>query len=297
MSTGNTIAAVIVTFNRAQKLAKVLDAVLAQTRLPDRIFVIDNASTDNTAEIVRQHGNDSVTYVPLAVNGGGAGGFNEGVRAAYQDGFDYLWLMDDDGYPAPSALEILHDSIREFTARYEWRPSFACSAVKWMDGSLCEMNTPSPVWDWPRFYTDDLPVFLVQSCSFVSVLIPSWAVRKHGLPVKDYFIWYDDAEYTQRIATSYPGLFCPRSLTMHDTPDNKGVNYGLVTAASLWKFRYGARNEASFKHETQGLWGFVSFLRRAHVEMRTGSVPARLRLKIYKAAFSGLRFRPKREMV
>jgi len=292
MSLGWTIAAVIVTYNRCAKLARVLDAVLAQDLLPDRIFVIDNASTDATEAVVAAAASPLITYVRLPVNSGGAGGFAEGIKIAYRDGFDYFWLMDDDGYPEAPALAVLKSSLINFEALHLWKPAFACSMVKWIDGSLCEMNTPQPEWDWPRFYSDQLPVMLVKSCSFVSVLVPSWVVRKHGLPFGEYFIWYDDAEYTQRLAQSYPGLFCPRSITVHDTPDNKGVNYGLVSRTNLWKFLYGARNESSFKYARYGLSGWFSMVRRMHMEMRAGGVAWGLRLAVYQAAVRGVRFRP-----
>lgn len=292
-----TIAAVIVTYNRADKLSKVLDAVLAQNVLPDRVYVVDNASTDHTAEIIRAKASGLIEHMVLPTNIGGAGGFHAGIKAAYAGGHDYFWVMDDDGYPAEDALKVLRDSLESFAVRHKHQPSFACSSVRWIDNDLCEMNTPNPVWDWPRFYSPDLPVFLVGSCSFVSVLIPAWAVKIHGLPIKDYFIWYDDAEYTQRIAQSYPGLFCPQSIVIHDTPENKGVNYGFVNQASLWKFRYGARNEASFRYHYRGKVSFLSFLRRIRGEMNAAGVPGHLKREIYKAAFSGIRFNPAIEKV
>ena len=45
---------VIVTFNRADLLGRMLDGLAAQTRLPDAVFVVDNASTDHTAEVVER---------------------------------------------------------------------------------------------------------------------------------------------------------------------------------------------------------------------------------------------------
>ena len=161
-----------------------------------------------------------------------------------------------------------------------------------MDGTLCEMNTPRPVWDWPRFLQPGAPWVLVDSCSFVSALIPRWAVREHGLPIADYFIWFDDAEYTRRIARSYPGIYCPESRVIHDTPDNRGVNFGLVDDKSLWKFKYGARNETSFRRREQGLPGVLSYAYGVHRQMRQSNVPWPLRRQIFRSIVRGLAFRP-----
>ncbi|MET1037321.1 MAG: glycosyltransferase, partial [Aeromicrobium sp.] len=102
-----TVAVVVVTFNRADLLAGMLDGLAAQTRRPDAVIVVDNASTDHTREVL-----EARTDLPLHVthshdNLGGAGGFHLGVRAAYDAGWDRVWLMDDDVVPAPGCLEAL----------------------------------------------------------------------------------------------------------------------------------------------------------------------------------------------
>lgn len=296
MTQSPTVAAVIVTYNRSDKLIKVLDALSTQTRVPDRIYVIDNASTDDTPTLMKERESDIVKHVRLTKNVGGAGGFNAGVKAAFADGYDLIWISDDDAYPEPDALEKLIDGLADFEAETGHKPSFACSAVRWTDGSWCEMNTPGTVWDWPRFYRDDMRCFLVQSCSFVSVLVPRWAVRAHGFPIKDYFIWFDDAEYTKRLARSYPGIFIPDSLVIHDVGVNQGVNYGMITDDTLWKFRYGARNETSYRRREEGLVGVLAFIYSVRKQMAQGRLPTRLRRPIYKAIWEGWRFQPEIEM-
>lgn len=294
MSLLTSTAAVIVTYNRSAKLMKVLDALDAQSQKPDWIFVVDNASTDDTAERVAERAASmpNLHHICLPKNIGGAGGFHEGMKAAYQAGAAYLWISDDDAYPEPDAIKQLLDAIQTFELDNGWRPSFACSRVEWIDGSMCEMNTPGPVWDWPRFLTPDKAWALVRSCSFVSVLIPRWAVAEHGLPISDYFIWFDDAEYTRRLARSYPGIFVPESRVIHDTPENKGVNYGLVTDKNLWKFEYGVRNEASFTRREQGFPGVMAFAWRVRGQMKGGNVAGSLQRRIYAAILRGWAFRP-----
>lgn len=287
-----SLAAVIVTYNRSDKLRKVLDAVLAQTRKFDKIYVVDNASTDDTPEVVASYTDPSVVHVRLPRNAGGAGGFHKGIRTAYEAGHDYFWISDDDAYPQPDALELLLKNLESFDAETKWRAPFACSRVNWVDGSLCEMNVPNPVWDWPRWYRKDNAQFLVRSCSFVSVLVARWAVKAHGLPIQDYFIWHDDVEYTMRLARSYPGLYCPDSIVIHDTPENKGVNFALVTEENLWKFKFGARNEASRQLRDRGKYGYLAFAHHIRQQMKGGKVPWRLRRQIYRSLLRGYLFRP-----
>lgn len=287
------LAAVIVTYNRKAKLTKVLSAIFAQTETPDRVFVIDNASTDGTDELLKDYPDPRLQHVRLPENIGGAGGFHEGVRVAYEEGYDYIWLSDDDAYPRPDAIARLRRGLEGFHGKHGRAAPFACSMVRWTDGSLCEMNTPATVWDWPRFYNAEQRMFLVRSCSFVSMLIPRWAVQKHGYPIADYFIWYDDAEYSQRLARSHPGLFVADSVVIHDIPANKGVNYGLINDDSIWKFRYGARNETSFRWRTGGWFAVLEFVRQVWIQMSRGKVARRHRREIWRAVLRGLSFNPR----
>lgn len=299
MSVLTGTAAIIVTFNRAAKLAKVLDALDRQVVRPEVIWVVDNASTDGTGDLVlaRARQMPAIRYLRLPGNLGGAGGFHAGLKAAYAQGANYFWLSDDDAYPEPDALRILQEEMAGFQVRHGWRPAFACSRVEWTDGSLCEMNTPRPAWDWPRFLCDGSAPVLVASCSFVSVLIPRWAVKEHGLPIADYFIWFDDVEYTGRLSRSYPGIFCPRSRVVHDIASNRGVHFGQLRESDLWKYRYGTRNEASFRRREGGIAGLAGYAFRVHRQMKDADVPWRLRRKIYASILRGAGFRPGIERV
>ena len=57
--TQTNVAAVIVTYNRADKLGKVIEQVLGQDRPADQIIVVDNASTDDTASVLDAYQDDA----------------------------------------------------------------------------------------------------------------------------------------------------------------------------------------------------------------------------------------------
>src|SRR3954468_16615835 len=105
--TGESVAVVVVTFNRADLLGRTLDGLAAQTHAPDAVIVVDNASTDHTREVLDAHGGLPLQRIHLDSNTGGAGGFRAGVESAYDQGFDRIWLMDDDVVPAPDCLTVL----------------------------------------------------------------------------------------------------------------------------------------------------------------------------------------------
>ena len=98
-----TICAVVVTHRRPDELAKSLDAVTTQTRVPDHLVVVDNDDDARVREIVAGQP-IATTYLGSQRNLGGAGGFALGMLHALSLGADWVWLADDDGRPADSEV-------------------------------------------------------------------------------------------------------------------------------------------------------------------------------------------------
>lgn len=289
----STVAAVIVTFNRKDKLVRVIDHVLAQSRTPEWVIVVDNASTDGTAEVLANYaGNDRVIVRRLPENIGGAGGFSAGMAHGYELGADFVWIMDDDCYPNAEALEELEAGLTKAEESMGMPLPYACSLVKFIDGDLCEMNNPGTTWDWGRLIARGQDNVLVTHCSFVSVLFPRWVLTRFGLPLKEYFIWFDDQEYTLRVTQAGPGVQVLRSVVVHDMGVNRGVNFGDVTGANIWKFRYGARNEASFRLHHENVFSFAKFVFRMFNGLRTGRVSWPLRVQLFREVAKGVKFNP-----
>lgn len=288
-----TVAAVVVTFNRLEKLKTVIASIEEQSHPVERLFVIDNASTDGTADYLQ----GLRTTVPLTVvsmekNSGGAGGFAEGMRRGYASGADHVWIMDDDCYPQPDALRALVSGFDGAVEELGDEVPFACSVVTFTDGAICEMNNPLPTWDWGRLLVKGQQNVMVTACSFVSVLIPRWAIARYGLPYAEYFIWFDDREYTLRLTRACPGVQVLDSVVVHDMGDNKGVNFSMVTSSSIWKFEYGVRNESSYQLHHRGLLYFLEFGARLAVSLHRGRVPLRLRTRLARKFFEGVVFNP-----
>jgi glycosyltransferase involved in cell wall biosynthesis len=86
-----TISVVIPVFNRAAMIAEALSSVRAQTRAPLETIVVDDASSDETAEVAERAG---ARVIRLPANRGTAGARNAGMRAAAGDAI--AWLDSDD---------------------------------------------------------------------------------------------------------------------------------------------------------------------------------------------------------
>jgi GT2 family glycosyltransferase len=187
-----TNAAIVVAFNRKKLLSECLDGLLRQTLPLDAIYVIDNASTDGTSEYLEEKGylaEPAIRYIRLTKNGGGAGGFYHGVKAAFEAGFDWLWLMDDDTEPESDALRLM-DPLKQFSE---------VVAISNQKVDAQGRETLDGLRMFPGQNPESLPYPLVKFSSFVGILIRGTAVKHIGFPRPEFFIHDDDLEYCLRL--------------------------------------------------------------------------------------------------
>lgn len=291
----NTVAAIVVTYNRRELVLECVDCLARQTA-PADILVIDNASTDGTGralEPLAQSG--AIRYVNTGRNLGGAGGFQYGVRLAVKLGYALLWIMDDDSMPTPTALQALLDAAAD-AGEY----GFLSGRALWTDGSLCRMNVQR---DLRMNNLSDFSAALVPcgAATFVSLLVPARVVRDVGLPIGEFFIWADDLEYTRRISRKYPCYVVPASLTVHKCQANNGGNISTDTAERIDRYRYAYRNEV-YVYRREGFSGYRRLLLRTPLHILRVLARARdkrlLRIRvILGATLKGFAFHPEIEYI
>ncbi len=171
------IIALVVTYNRLEYLKKNLAALFNQSRKPDEIIVIDNASTDGTYEFLK---GQRVKFVRLPENTGGAGGFSYGLNYAIENGADWVWMMDDDAIPYDNALKAIEDAIYK-------RPDAGVFLSKLVHGANFQPEEKiKPAW----------------TGTFVGFAVRKEVVMKVGLPDPEFFIYADDYDYSIRIRKS-----------------------------------------------------------------------------------------------
>ena len=235
-----TVAVVVVTFNRADLLVGMLDGIAAQTRRPDAVIVVDNASTDHTREVL-----DARTDLPLHVitqyNLGGAGGFHRGVRAAYDAGWDRVWLMDDDVVPAPDCLEALMAVDEDCLIAVREDLSGAL-----VEKAAVEFDLRNPLAIKPKRATVDstwadrtsMPELAeVHNVAFEGFMVRRSVIEEIGFPDPSFFIFYDDAEYAVRARRAGR-----RILAVRDAVLVRQLDFNQQHDLAGWKGFYMYRN-------------------------------------------------------
>lgn len=212
-----SVCALILTYNRVTLLAACLAAIEAQSRRCDRVIVVDNGSSDGTADFLRSHA-PRVEVVSIAQNCGAAGGFNRALAAGHATGADLLWLMDDDVIPEPSALAELI-AARDVLEARGVHPPFLASVAHSPDGSMT--NVPDldgrrrvrGYPQWPELLERGLVP--IRRGTFVSALFPRETVARYGLPLAEMYMWGEDTEYTLRITRAASGYLVGQSHVVH----------------------------------------------------------------------------------
>lgn len=235
------ITTIVVTYNRKELLIKCIESLLYQTIKPDHILIVDNASTDDTVYELQRLGfleNPNIQLISLTENTGGAGGFSRGMKYAFDQGADYVWMMDDDALPHSTALEEL---IKQ-------------SSYDAIYGSLA-VNRESTAWTTtllPKYKVVNLKQEVpdkseVQSLPFLGFLTSKEIYQKIGLPNESYFIAADDTEYCMRAQKAGHKIFiCGTSQIEHPKSVRYEINIFIKKINCLklvpWKRYYDTRN-------------------------------------------------------
>ena len=296
------IVAVVVTYNRKDLLVECLEAILRQTYKVNKIVIIDNNSTDGTYEKLQEtkilDNKEIIVYKKLEKNIGGAGGFYEGMKLSKQYNPDFVWIMDDDTIPNKNCLEKLIDA-NSFLNENKEKVSFLASTIYGEKGEF--MNVPvvddrpsdNGYPDWYKYLNKG--IVEIKIATFVSLLINIEAINSCGLPCKDFFIWGDDQEYTERISRLFPCFYIAQSVVVHHTAQNTGSDIVYDTLDRIGRYYYKYRNEWYISRRN-GMLSRLYYLFRLlkdtfHIVLISREKKRRLQV-MYQGFWKGLVFRP-----
>jgi GT2 family glycosyltransferase len=232
---------------------------------------VDNASEDLTSELLKEKGyidclppdnidepwekefeklNHSgskaiqIFYLRMHRNTGGGGGFYEGLKRAYEKGYDWLWMMDDDAEPYDNCLQNLFFIINNY------RVEAVCPVIVGTDNKIQNKHHKKITFigaERPAIDNADINMIVnkkedtitLDANAFVGPLISRNVINAVGYPNRDFYIWGDDTEFTLRIGIKFPILLSLKSIIKH-----KDIGYSKEgLQKQKWKLYYGVRNK------------------------------------------------------
>lgn len=257
MSNNDTVCAVVVTFNRKELLIECLESLVNQSKPLDAIYIIDNYSSDNTDQLLLEKGyisklppkevsepweNDTIFnldnstshdiniyYVRMNQNTGGAGGFYEGQYRAYNKGYKWLWLMDDDGYASDDCLEILlKETIKSNLLALNPLVINRDEHSKLSFGLDNDIN----LYVEAMSNANSSGLIMEKANPFNGTLLNSEIMKSCGFIKKEMFIWGDETEYFLRLKNkgfSYATAVNAKFYHPETKSVNSSVLFGLIS--------------------------------------------------------------------
>ena len=217
------------------------------------------------------------------------------MKLALKLGYQYIWLMDDDTEVREDALSALFEADRRLQGNYGFLSGVAYFRKT---DELCSMNIQragrhTKVSDYAS------PFVPVVMATFVSFFVKAETVRTFGLPIREFFIWADDLEYSRRISRKLPCYMVPGSRADHMMNSNEKVGIEQESSDRLWRYRCLYRNER-YLYRREGIAGSAYLLLRVlyhsvKVLTRAKSGKTEKLGTIWRSYRDGRKFRPQIE--
>lgn len=198
-----TTGVVICNYNKSKDVVNCIQSVIESKTDDYDIYVVDNASTDDSVSKIKENYGDRVNIIVNSENLGGSGGFNTGIRKVVSEGYKYVWCLDNDVLVDEDALNYLvefldgHDDtgmvgskvyhmeapdyVQQFGITIDFEEF--CVEAKYFnrleDGSMPEV-----------VYSD-----AVAACS---VLVRTSLIKEIGPMPEENFLYWDDTEWGYR---------------------------------------------------------------------------------------------------
>ena len=278
------IGIVTVTYNSGKVLPDFLHCLWAQTCTTFLLFVVDNASSDSTIELLQEYCDERLIVIANPDNRGVAEGNNQGIRRALEAGCWSVLLLNNDTEFDATLLERLAGGLetypcdmvcpkmlffdepdRIWAAGGFFQPRLGYRTLHYGEGDLDRGQ-----FDEPRAVT------YTPTCC---VLIRADLFARIGLMDARYFVYSDDVDFMYRALKAGSELYyLPSATVLHKVGRLTGGD------SSPFNIRYSVRNRAYFKLKHCGRMtaSFWNLMYRAYYLAKFFS---------FKSSFSTLKMR------
>ncbi len=197
------VGIVICNYNKEQEVLECIQCILESDFTDYDLYVVDNGSTDQSVERMKERYAENIILIENSENLGGSGGFNTGLRMVYEKGYPYLMCVDNDAMLDEKAIGNLYDFL-------ETHPEAGMAGAK-----VYHLEAPQYVQqfgqkiDFRNFCTEvnyynaiedgSMPEYLyTDSVAACSLMVRRSVVDEIGLMPEENFLYWDDTEWCYR---------------------------------------------------------------------------------------------------
>ena len=194
------IGIVLCNYNKKEDALACIQSILESKFQDYDIYVVDNASSDGSAEAIEKACGGQVTLLVNQENLGGSGGFNTGLRAAFEKGYPYLMCVDNDALLDENAIGSLftflqeHQEVGIAAAKIYHRE--APDYVQQLGQKIDFENFCTNVTYLNAYEDGSMPEYVyTDAVAACALMIRRSVVEKIGFMPEENFLYWDDTEW------------------------------------------------------------------------------------------------------
>jgi len=215
------IGAILVSRNRRSHIEGVVNSLLEQTVALTRIVIVDNNSTDGTAEYLKGLSKERIQVICLSYNAGHGASIAVALGQISLSDYDYFFFVEDDS-------AIRNDLVNQLLIISRKNTGFDLIGS---EGSIYTLGKKVSV-------KNATALTEVNFALFSGLLVKTQVFQKIGFPRSNFFMMCDDLEFCMRVVQG--GFKCGViNLDMHEALH---IGSNNSSRASIWRSYYQSRN-------------------------------------------------------
>lgn len=241
----NKVGIILVNYNGAKFNGECIKSIKESTYRNYEIIVVDNASNDNSVELLEAQFKNDITIIKSDINLGFSEGNNLGIKHALEKECEFILLLNNDTTIAKDMIEVMveksiikNNAVISPKIYYYDNPN-----TIWSAGAKMEWKRGIPAQN--GLNEDDNNVYdneeLVEIATGCCLLFNKYIIEKVGLLSNEYFLYYEDTDFTTKIVRSgFDIVYLPTAKMYHKVSASTG---GVESSNYIY---YNTRNRLIF---------------------------------------------------
>lgn len=240
------IGIIVCNYNKSEYVKKCVASLLAQSFQDRDIYVVDNASTDNSIQMLGDCYGEQIVVIRNEKNLGGSGGFDCGMEYCMKQGYPYILLADNDTYFDQNTVQLMYQYLE------------ANEDVGMCGAGILQMANPDYIQEIggmidyncyeirPKYRNQKISMKIPEEsdCDFLAacaLMVKREVIEKIGVMRRDYFVYWDDIEWSRRCKDM--GY---RLVALRDAHVWHNWSADAITKFNAFTEYYGRRNKLRF---------------------------------------------------
>lgn len=275
------ISIVIPTYNKKYSIESTIDSVLRQSCQDFEVLVVDDGSTDGSADVVHEIQDPRIRLIQKT-NGGVSSARNEGIR---QSRFEHIAFLDGDDLWEPDFLQEIAQMIEDFPDVGIYGTSY-CFMKK---GEKIPADKPLPSGFYGVIDNSDWTLGHIY-CS-TAVCCKKSALEEVGM-FDERIAYGEDLDVWWRIMLRYPAAYSNKPLAVYRFDEenramNKKISLEKLYIYYFEKYAEDRKSNEAFRHfiDKECMWWLYPYLLESGNKTEVARIVSQIDFSEYKFSF------------